>query len=110
MPFSRVVYIEQSDFRMKDSKDFYGLAPGKSVLLRYVENCRNYIAAIHLTSCPIGIDNLFHACRYAFPIKCTEAILSDDMETVVEIRAEYDSSKKTKPKVFVVLALTVLCA
>ncbi|WZZ58919.1 hypothetical protein YC2023_059026 [Brassica napus] len=27
VPFSRVVYIDQSDFRMKDSKDYYGLAP-----------------------------------------------------------------------------------
>ncbi|KAB5538189.1 hypothetical protein DKX38_015722 [Salix brachista] len=69
VPFSRVVYIEQSDFRMKDSKDYYGLAPGKSVLL-----------------------------RYAFPIKCTEVVLADDDETIVEIWAEYDHSKKTKPK------------
>ncbi|KAF3606325.1 hypothetical protein DY000_02046556, partial [Brassica cretica] len=37
VPFSGVVYIDQSDFRMKDSKDYYGLAPGKSVLLRYIE-------------------------------------------------------------------------
>lgn len=63
------MYIEHSDFRMKDSKDYYGLAPGKSVLL-----------------------------RYAFPIKCTEVILSDDKETILQIRAEYDPSKKTKPK------------
>ncbi|KAL0424729.1 UNVERIFIED_CONTAM: Glutamine--tRNA ligase, cytoplasmic [Sesamum radiatum] len=69
VPFSKVVYIEQSDFRMKDSKDYYGLAPGKSVLL-----------------------------RYAFPIKCTEVIFGDDKETILEIRAEYDPSKKTKPK------------
>ncbi|XP_027153022.1 glutamine--tRNA ligase-like [Coffea eugenioides] len=69
VPFSKVVYIERSDFRMKDSKDYYGLAPGKSVLL-----------------------------RYAFPIKCTEVILVDDKESVLEIRAEYDPSKKTKPK------------
>ncbi|XP_057765783.1 glutamine--tRNA ligase [Salvia miltiorrhiza] len=69
VPFSKVVYIEQSDFRLKDSKDYYGLAPGKSVLL-----------------------------RYAFPIKCTEVILGDDNETVHEIRAEYDPSKKSKPK------------
>ncbi|KAK6931522.1 Glutamyl/glutaminyl-tRNA synthetase, class Ib, catalytic domain [Dillenia turbinata] len=69
VPFSNVVYIEQSDFRLKDSKDYYGLAPGKSILL-----------------------------RYAFPIKCTDVILGDDKETVVEIRAEYDPSKKTKPK------------
>ncbi|XP_047943479.1 glutamine--tRNA ligase, cytoplasmic [Salvia hispanica] len=69
VPFSKVVYIEQSDFRLKDSKDYYGLAPGKSVLL-----------------------------RYAFPIKCTEVVLGDDNETVLEIRAEYDPSKKSKPK------------
>ncbi|KAG6764207.1 hypothetical protein POTOM_031666 [Populus tomentosa] len=69
VPFSRVVYIEQSDFRMKDSKDYYGLAPGKSVLL-----------------------------RYAFPIKCTEVVLADDNKSIVEIRAEYDPSKTTKPK------------
>ena len=37
-------------------------------------------------------------CRYAFPIKCTEVILADDNETILEIRAEYDPSKKTKPK------------
>ncbi|CAJ1977513.1 unnamed protein product [Sphenostylis stenocarpa] len=69
IPFSNVVYIEHSDFRMQDSKDYYGLAPGKSAIL-----------------------------RYAFPIKCTEVILADDNETILEIRAEYDPSKKTKPK------------
>ncbi|KAL1531838.1 glutamine--tRNA ligase [Salvia divinorum] len=69
VPFSKVVYIEQSDFRLKDCKDYYGLAPGKSVLL-----------------------------RYAFPIKCTDVVLGDDNETVLEIRAEYDPSKKSKPK------------
>ncbi|XP_026407889.1 glutamine--tRNA ligase-like [Papaver somniferum] len=69
VPFTNVVYIERSDFRTKDSKDYYGLAPGKSILL-----------------------------RYAFPIKCTEVVYSDDGETIGEIRAEYDSSKNTKPK------------
>ncbi|CAO2830099.1 unnamed protein product [Amaranthus hypochondriacus] len=69
VPFSNVVYIESSDFRMKDSKDYYGLAPGKSVLL-----------------------------RYAYPIRCTDVIFGEDNETVVEIRVEYDSEKKTKPK------------
>ncbi|KAG2318811.1 hypothetical protein Bca52824_012024 [Brassica carinata] len=69
VPFSRVVFIDQSDFRMKDSKDFYGLAPGKSVLL-----------------------------RYGFPIKCTDVVFADDNETVREIHAEYDPEKKTKPK------------
>nr|GEW77335.1 glutamine--tRNA ligase-like [Tanacetum cinerariifolium] len=69
VPFSHVIYIEQTDFRLKDSKDYYGLAPGKTVLL-----------------------------RYAFPIKCTEVVLSEDKTTVSEIRAEYDPDKKTKPK------------
>jgi hypothetical protein len=35
VPFSRIVYIEKTDFRLKNSKDYYGLAPGKSALLRY---------------------------------------------------------------------------
>ncbi|KAK2635199.1 hypothetical protein Ddye_029991 [Dipteronia dyeriana] len=69
VPFSNVIYIEHSDFRKNDSKDYYGLSLGKSVLL-----------------------------RYAFPIKCTDIILADDNETILEIRAEYDPSKKTKPK------------
>uniref|UniRef100_A0A803MYN6 tRNA synthetases class I (E and Q) anti-codon binding domain-containing protein n=1 Tax=Chenopodium quinoa TaxID=63459 RepID=A0A803MYN6_CHEQI len=54
---------------MKDSKDYYGLAPEKSVLL-----------------------------RYGYPIKCTDVIFGPDNETVVEILAEYDPEKKTKPK------------
>lgn len=69
VPFTRVIYIERSDFRLKDSKDYYGFAPGKTVLL-----------------------------RYAFPIKCTEIIYGSDSETIVEIRAEYDPLKQTKPK------------
>lgn len=34
VPFSKVCYIEATDFREADSKDFYGLAPGKSIMLR----------------------------------------------------------------------------
>eukprot|EP01028_Stygiella_incarcerata_P003419 TRINITY_DN167_c0_g1_i1.p1 TRINITY_DN167_c0_g1~~TRINITY_DN167_c0_g1_i1.p1 ORF type:complete len:785 (+),score=231.16 TRINITY_DN167_c0_g1_i1:436-2790(+) len=37
---SNVVYIEDTDFRMEDSKDYYGLAPGKEVRLRYACNIR----------------------------------------------------------------------
>lgn len=48
VPFSRVIYIDWSDFRLVDEKDYYGLAPGKSVLL-----------------------------RYAFPITCKEAVKND---------------------------------
>lgn len=51
---------------------------------------------------------MFSWCRYAFPIKCTDVIYEDDNETIAEIRAEYDPSKKTKPKVFVFLSLLML--
>ncbi|XP_071687254.1 glutamine--tRNA ligase-like [Rutidosis leptorrhynchoides] len=72
VPFTSVVYIEQTDFRLEDSKDYYGLAPGKTVIL-----------------------------RYAFPIKCTEVVLSEDKQSVVEIHAEYDpfKTRTTKPRV-----------
>uniref|UniRef100_A0A453T1Q3 glutamine--tRNA ligase n=1 Tax=Aegilops tauschii subsp. strangulata TaxID=200361 RepID=A0A453T1Q3_AEGTS len=69
VPFSRTVYIEKTDFRLEDPKDYYGLAPGKSALL-----------------------------RYAFPIKCTEVIHGDNPDDIGEIRAEYDPSKTSKPK------------
>ena len=46
---------------------------------------------------------IFSGYRYAYPIKCTDVILADDKETVLEIRAEYDASKKSKPKVSFVL-------
>ena len=44
VPFTRVVYIESTDFREKDSKDYYGLAPGKTVMLRYAYpiTCRGF--------------------------------------------------------------------
>ena len=35
MPLTRVVYIETADFRVEDAKDYYGLAPGKSAMLRW---------------------------------------------------------------------------
>mmetsp|Transcript_21030 Transcript_21030/g.54314 ORF Transcript_21030/g.54314 Transcript_21030/m.54314 type:complete len:418 (-) Transcript_21030:1006-2259(-) len=33
--FDSTIYIERSDFRLEDSKDYFGLAPGKDVGLRY---------------------------------------------------------------------------
>ncbi|KAL4852916.1 Glutamine--tRNA ligase [Chlorella vulgaris] len=35
VPLTRVLYIERSDFRAQDVKGFRGLAPGKTVMLRY---------------------------------------------------------------------------
>ncbi|KAI5063130.1 hypothetical protein GOP47_0021677 [Adiantum capillus-veneris] len=69
VPFSKVVYIESSDFRIKDSKDYYGLSLGKTVML-----------------------------RYAFPIKCVDVVYAEDKTTVVEVHAEYDPAKSIKPK------------
>ncbi|KAK6157691.1 hypothetical protein DH2020_011939 [Rehmannia glutinosa] len=43
-------------------------------------------------------SSFYKVCLYAFPIKCTEVILGDDNETILEIHAEYDPSKKSKPK------------
>eukprot|EP00878_Enallax_costatus_P027531 GHUV01029655.1.p1 GENE.GHUV01029655.1~~GHUV01029655.1.p1 ORF type:complete len:535 (+),score=80.18 GHUV01029655.1:1463-3067(+) len=60
VPFSRVVYIEATDFRLQDSKDYYGLAPGKSAML-----------------------------RYAYPITVTGYSASDD-GTITEVQAEAD--------------------
>lgn len=35
IPISKVVYLERSDIRLNDSKDFYGLATNKTVHLKY---------------------------------------------------------------------------
>eukprot|EP01090_Pellita_catalonica_P019758 TRINITY_DN6812_c0_g1_i2.p1 TRINITY_DN6812_c0_g1~~TRINITY_DN6812_c0_g1_i2.p1 ORF type:complete len:213 (+),score=56.41 TRINITY_DN6812_c0_g1_i2:294-932(+) len=35
IPFSKVVYISRADFRLKDSKNYFRLAPGKEVRLKY---------------------------------------------------------------------------
>src|SRR5436305_6105551 len=35
VPFGRVLYVEQDDFREEPPKDFYRLAPGREVRLRY---------------------------------------------------------------------------
>ncbi|KAK9832832.1 hypothetical protein WJX81_005150 [Elliptochloris bilobata] len=39
-PLTRVVYIEQDDFREEDSRGYFGLAPGKSVMLKYAGTTR----------------------------------------------------------------------
>ncbi|KAI5071093.1 hypothetical protein GOP47_0013344 [Adiantum capillus-veneris] len=36
--------------------------------------------------------------RYAFPIKCVDVLYAADETTVVEVHAEYDPTKSTKPK------------
>lgn len=68
MPFSRVLYIERSDFREEDSKSYYGLAPNKEVNL-----------------------------KYGYNITCTEVVKDKDGQ-IVELRATVDLEKKNKPK------------
>jgi glutaminyl-tRNA synthetase len=68
LPFSKVLYIEKTDFREKDEKDYYGLAPGKEVGL-----------------------------RFGFNITCDEVIKNNDGE-VVELICSVDLDKKRKPK------------
>lgn len=70
VPFTKTVYIDKSDFRTEDKKGYYGLAPGKQVLL-----------------------------RYAYPVTCTSyAVDPSDKQTPIEIFAEYDPDRQAKPK------------
>lgn len=62
------VYIDRSDFREADSKGYYGLAPGKTVGL-----------------------------RYAGLVTCDEVIKADD-GTIVELRATYSPRGAVKVK------------
>lgn len=61
VPFSRVLYIEQDDFREDPPKQFYRLAPGREVRL-----------------------------RYAYFIKCTGVVKDDKTGQVTELRCAYD--------------------
>jgi glutaminyl-tRNA synthetase len=60
VPFSRVIYIEQDDFREDPPKQFHRLAPGREVRL-----------------------------RYGYVIKCRE-VIKDERGQVVELRCTHD--------------------
>jgi glutaminyl-tRNA synthetase len=64
VPFSREVYIEQDDFMLEPSKDYFRLAPGKEVRL-----------------------------RYAYCVTCTDVVKDAD-GNVVEVRCTYDPAVK----------------
>src|SRR5689334_7883159 len=64
VPFSKVLYIEQDDFREAPPKDFFRLAPGREVRF-----------------------------RYAYFIKCVSAV-KDAAGNVVELRCTYDPATK----------------
>jgi glutaminyl-tRNA synthetase len=61
VPFSRVLYIEQDDFREDPPKQYYRLSPGREVRLRYgyfitaktvVKNDRGDVVEVHCTYDP----------------------------------------------------------
>jgi len=66
VPFSRVLYIEQEDFREDPPKQFFRLAPGREVRL-----------------------------RYAYIIKCTRVVKDQRTGEVVELRCTYDPETRS---------------
>ncbi|KAJ1936684.1 Glutaminyl-tRNA synthetase, partial [Kickxella alabastrina] len=73
VPFTRVLYIDASDFRDVDSADYYRLAPNKSV----------------------GLQGLSH------PITCTEVRKNAD-GSIAELVCRYENEgKQPKPKTFI---------
>jgi glutaminyl-tRNA synthetase len=65
VPFSRVLYIEQDDFREDPPPKYYRLAPGREVRL-----------------------------RYAYFIKCQRVIKDPNTGQVVELRCTYDPATR----------------
>ena len=66
VPFSRILYIEQDDFREDPPKQFFRLAPGREVRL-----------------------------RYAYIIKCTEVVKDPVTGDILELRCTYDPETKS---------------
>ncbi len=66
IPFSRVLYIEQEDFREDPPKKFFRLAPGREVRL-----------------------------RYAYIIKCVEFVKDASTGEVTEVHCTYDPDTKS---------------
>lgn len=65
VPFSRVLYIEQEDFREAPPKKFYRLSPGREVRL-----------------------------RYAYFIKCIDVVKDENTGEIAELRCTYDPETK----------------
>jgi glutaminyl-tRNA synthetase len=66
VPFSRVVYIERDDFREDPPKQFFRLAPGREVRL-----------------------------RYAYIIKCVDAVKDPRTGEVTELHCTYDPDTRS---------------
>ncbi|UCD89463.1 MAG: glutamine--tRNA ligase/YqeY domain fusion protein [Desulfobacterales bacterium] len=65
VPFSRVLYIEQDDFREDPPKKFFRLAPGREVRL-----------------------------RYAYYVTCVKVVKDEATGQVVELRCTYDPNTR----------------
>ncbi len=65
MPFSRVLYIEQDDFRENPPKKFFRLSPGSEVRL-----------------------------RYAYFVKCTDVVKDPKTGEVTELHCTYDPATR----------------
>ena len=65
VPFSREIYIEQDDFREDPPKQFFRLAPGREVRL-----------------------------RYAYLVTCTDVVKDPQTGEVVELRCTYDPATR----------------
>jgi len=66
VPFSRVLYIEQDDFREEPPRGFFRLSPGREVRL-----------------------------RYAYIIKCVNVVKDPETGVVTELRCTYDPETKS---------------
>jgi glutaminyl-tRNA synthetase len=66
VPFSRVLYIEQEDFREEPPKGFFRLSPGKEVRL-----------------------------RYAYIVKCTDIVKDPNTGAITELHCTYDPETKS---------------
>jgi glutaminyl-tRNA synthetase len=66
VPFSRVLYIEQDDFRENPPKKYHRLYPGNEVRL-----------------------------RYAYIVKCTGVVKDEKTGEIIEVRCTYDPATKS---------------
>ena len=69
VPFSRVIYIEQDDFREDPPKKFFRLAPGREVRL-----------------------------RYGYIIKCVDVVKDPATGEVTELHCTYDPTHAQRPR------------
>ncbi|KZT13044.1 glutaminyl-tRNA synthetase [Laetiporus sulphureus 93-53] len=73
VPFTRTIYIDEDDFRLQDSKDYFRLAPGKTVGLFQAPN----------------------------PITCTSYKTDSATGQVVELICRMEEGSTKKPKAFI---------